>query len=168
MSETTTAPGEYDLPELDPGQDPTNAHWAEARQKSTKLQRDLAAARDEIAANKREVALRKAGVNPEDPQQMYFAKAYDGELTTEAIIKAATEAGLVKPPADLTDEQKAAQQKVADAQQSIVVAGEGATLPEGLSGTSQLEEAMKAGGMPAMLREAERLGIPVIKSDDGQ
>lgn len=168
MSQSTVEPGEYDLPELEPGQDPTNAHWAEARQKSTKLQRDLAAARDEIAANKREVALRKAGVNPEDPQQMYFAKAYDGELTTEAIIKAATEAGLVKQPADLTDEQKAQQQQVADAQQAIVLAGDGATLPEGLSGTSSLEEAMKTGGLPAMLRQAEKLGIPVIRSDDGQ
>lgn len=50
----------------------------------------------------RENAFLKAGVNPEDPKMGYFMRGYEGELDTEAIKTAATEAGFLGAPAEPT------------------------------------------------------------------
>jgi hypothetical protein len=61
----------------------------------------------------REIAMLRAGVDTESPVGKLFVKAYDGELTTEAVAAAATAVGAIKnveaPAADpeLTPEQQA-------------------------------------------------------------
>lgn len=68
------------------------------RERMAKLEREAA----DAAAIRRENAMLKAGINPDDPKQRYFAKAYDGDLTPEAIKAEATAAGILgatPPPA---------------------------------------------------------------------
>lgn len=57
--------------------------------------RDLEAKNAEAQAAKRELALLKAGIDTESGQGKLFAKAYDGELTVEAIKAQAEEYGLI-------------------------------------------------------------------------
>lgn len=52
----------------------------------------------EAEQTKRESAMLKAGVNPDDPAARYFVKAYDGELSVDAIKQAAVEARLLSAP----------------------------------------------------------------------
>lgn len=62
----------------------------------------------------RENALLKAGVDLKGPLGQMFAKAYDGELTEEAIVAAATEVGAIttttppEPPDPITDAERQA------------------------------------------------------------
>lgn len=68
--------------------------------------RDLAALRKaaragetaakEAADAKRSLAFMQAGVDPADKRLSYFAKAYDGEMTADAIRNAAVEAGFLQ------------------------------------------------------------------------
>lgn len=57
----------------------------------------------------RELAFSKAGIPMEAPMAKYFVKAYDGEITPEAIRQAAEEANLIQSqtPAASTHEQQA-------------------------------------------------------------
>ena len=52
-------------------------------------------AQAELAALKREMTFREAGIDPSNPAHRYFVKGYDGETTLEAIKAAATEAGFL-------------------------------------------------------------------------
>ena len=52
---------------------------------------------DEAKSAQRELAFVKAGVDLSSGMSKYFVKAYDGELTPEAIRVAAAEANLIKP-----------------------------------------------------------------------
>ena len=61
------------------------------------LQRDLESARSEIATGKREAAFRDAGLK-DDPTVELFKRAYDGDLTPEAIRLAAIPYGLTAEP----------------------------------------------------------------------
>jgi len=47
----------------------------------------------------RKLAFAEAGISLTDPKTAYFLKGYDGELTGEAILAAATEAGFLAPAA---------------------------------------------------------------------
>ena len=71
-----------------------------------KVLRDKAAEADRL---QRELAFSKAGIPLDSPMSKYFVKAYDGEITPEAIRKAAEEASLIQPekPAANDSEQKA-------------------------------------------------------------
>ena len=57
---------------------------------------ELKAQADAASAAARELAFVKAGIDPELPISKYFVKAYDGELTADAIREAGIEAGLLK------------------------------------------------------------------------
>lgn len=57
--------------------------------------RDLETKNAEGLAARRELALIKAGIDTESGQGKLFAKAYDGELTVEAIKAQAEEYGLI-------------------------------------------------------------------------
>lgn len=166
-----------EFPELSPGEDPTNSDWAQARQANKAYRESQAEATKKAEVLQRENAMLKAGVNPDDKRHEYFYKGYDGALEPDAIKSAAIEAGIMPAagaqapdPAQLTREQEqAAQTQRAEAAQgAIVAASEGAQLPEGLAGTSRLEEAFKTGGKESMLREAEAQGIPVVRTEEGQ
>lgn len=55
----------------------------------------------------RELAFVKAGIDPELPIAKYFVKAYDGDLTADAIREAGIEAGLLKDTQAESIEQEA-------------------------------------------------------------
>lgn len=71
-----------------------------------KALRDKAAEADRL---QRELAFSKAGIPLDSPMSKYFVKAYDGEITAEAIRKAAEEVNLVQPqkPSPDDSEQRA-------------------------------------------------------------
>jgi ribosomal protein L12E/L44/L45/RPP1/RPP2 len=58
------------------------------------------------AAQERELAFLKAGINTDDPKMKYFVKAYEGDLSGEAVKAAAIEAGLVAPPQQQIDPEE--------------------------------------------------------------
>lgn len=97
-------PSEVD-PEPEPKRDPepkTPNFRRQLEQRARDAEAKAAAAEAELeqAANaRRELALLKAGIDTESGPGKLFARAYDGELTTEAIKTAATEYGVLAPPA---------------------------------------------------------------------
>lgn len=110
---------------------------------------------------RRENAFLKAGINADDARLAYFVKGYDGELSAEAIRKAAYDAGFIQPP---QQGQQAQGQQIAAAEQRIMQAGAGA-MGEGVTeagAIARLEAAMSEGGVPAMLEVARQFGIPVV------
>ena len=57
---------------------------------------ELRAQAEAATSAARELAFVKAGIDPDLPISKYFVKAYDGELTADAIREAGIEAGLLK------------------------------------------------------------------------
>ena len=57
---------------------------------------ELRAQAEAASSAARELAFVKAGIDPDLPISKYFLKAYDGELTADAIREAGIEAGLLK------------------------------------------------------------------------
>ena len=77
----------------------------EKRAKAGKqAEREAEEAKREAANAKRELALMKAGIDLESPTGKLFVKAYDGEISVEAIKAAAGEYGLV-PTSQTADVQ---------------------------------------------------------------
>lgn len=69
----------------------------------------------EAATLKRELAFARAGL-PDDAKTGYFTKAYDGDLTPEAIRAAAEAAGFLEAPkAEPPKEERATHERMADA-----------------------------------------------------
>lgn len=72
------------------------------------------AARAEADAARRELAFVKAGIDPDDPQQGYFVRGYQGDITADAIKTAATDAGFLgqaittSEPQGMSDAERAA------------------------------------------------------------
>lgn len=97
----------------EPEVDETNAMRAIRRQLK-EAKREAAALREQAekaAALERNLAFREAGIDPNDPQQQYFAKGYDGEMTADAVRQAAIAAGFLKsdtPGPDVLAEHAAA------------------------------------------------------------
>lgn len=86
------------------GKDPVRSHLRKVEQEN-KLLRQQAA---ELEHLKREMAFTKAGIDLNAPIAKYFVKGYDGEISAEAIRKAAEEANLLQPskPQDMVDESE--------------------------------------------------------------
>jgi hypothetical protein len=155
----------YNGDPLDDGNDPdpgdqtqrTNAEWA-AMRKETQARKKAEA---DAAGAKRELAFLKSGIDMADPKMQYFVKGYEGDLTAEAITKAATDAGFITPaapppPADPAPAVAAAQ---------IAAAAAGATGPATTDPSAQLAEAHRTGGDAAMYAKAKELGIPMANPD---
>lgn len=62
----------------------------------------------ELQSQAKELEFVKAGVDTADPKFKYFVKAYDGEMTSEAIKEALVEAQLIAPPQQVDDTDKQA------------------------------------------------------------
>ena len=56
------------------------------------------AAQEQLAQAQRELAFHKAAIPMDAPGISYFVKGYDGDLTADAIRKAAQDAGFLKAP----------------------------------------------------------------------
>jgi uncharacterized membrane protein len=81
------------------------------RARMRELESEVKALRDKAAEAERlqrELAFSKAGIPLDSPMSKYFVKAYDGEVTPEAIRKAAEEANLIqaeRPSADDSEQR---------------------------------------------------------------
>jgi hypothetical protein len=123
-----------------------------AANKGKKLESELAQAR-------RELAFIKAGINIDDPRMKYFAKGYDGEMTSEAVRQAALDAGFIE------EQQSNAQanQAINAAQQRVMTASAGAVMEDSSDEAAygRMAAAMEEGGVSAMLEVARQYGIPI-------
>lgn len=114
---------------------------------------------EELNSIRRELAFAKAGLPMDDPRLKYFVKGYDGEMDAEAIREAAVEAGFLQ-----SSEPTQEPEKVQDfsAQARVMQASAGA-VTEDISeeaAIARMEEAMREGGIPALLDVAQQYGIP--------
>lgn len=119
-----------------------------------------AAARAEAA--ERELAFLKAGVDPAKPAATWFIKGYDGDLSTDAIKKAAGDAGLLAGAQASGGTVDASHQAAAIAQGAIDAATAGAF--GGVSPVNHLENmqrALERGGIEAMADYMRTAGLPV-------
>lgn len=79
---------------------------------------------------KRELAFVKAGIDTSDNAAKYFVKAYDGELTADAIMQAAVEARLLSAPAQQTEDLQAEQNAWSRTNQVAAGAGSSFQVPD--------------------------------------
>jgi len=108
----------------------------------------------EAQAMKRELAMLKAGVPVDDPASKYFVRAYDGELSVEAIKQAAIEARILAsetPAEEITAEREAWQRT------NQVVAG-AASASEPASWDARIRNAQSEQEVFDILREAQAAG----------
>lgn len=90
----TYSDDEFDTNETDAEQAPNFRRALE--KKASKAETEATAAKAEAEAAKRELALVRAGIDPESKQGKWFAKGYDGPLDSAAVKAAAIEAGLIE------------------------------------------------------------------------
>lgn len=123
----TTEPTEYD--DDDDDQSPEGEKFRDMRRKANKadrLEKELAEAR----AGERELAFYRAGLKPEDlntPVGQMFARAYDGELTAEAVTAAWSALGAVVAPEPDDDVIPAEEQAASRERQTLASGGQGDT-----------------------------------------
>jgi len=85
------------------------------REANKRMKADLEAATTaaaEATGAKRELTLIRAGIDLDSPQGKLFAKAYDGDLSVEAVKEQAAEYGLMKPEVPAASPELLAQQAV--------------------------------------------------------
>jgi hypothetical protein len=170
MSDTT-----IDLPTLDLGDDESND--ARVSLKRSDIRRLEAAAKAGLQAQTaktqadRELAFYKAGIDPSDTRLSYFVKGYDGEMTPEAIKAEAQKAGFVsaegQTAASAGSDSQSTEAENAEKQAAALSGGAstpGSTL-NAEAGRQALAEAMKQGGVSAMLEKARELGLPIAGDD---
>lgn len=132
-----------------------------------------ATARAETA--ERRLAILTAGVDPAKPGADWFVKGYDGEMTPEAIKKAAGDAGLLagQPAAQPTGQQQE-QAAVQQAAAAGYAAGFGQidTASAGAHGgvtpvnhLENMQRALQRGGLEAMADYMRGQGLPVVGDD---
>ena len=116
----------------------------------------------ELESMRRELAFARAGLPLDDPKMRYFVKGYDGEMTAESIREAALEAGFLASQQPQQSGPDPQMQAAAAAQQRVMQASAGATTPDSseTSALAALEEAMREGGVEALLDVARQYGIP--------
>jgi len=134
----------------------TNAEFAAIRRANS----DAKKAAAEADAAKKALAFYKAGIDPEKPGiTSYFAKAYDGELTVEAIKAQAVADGILAEAAP--DPQVAANQAALAAQQRISGAATSTMAAPDLDTAARqaLDDAYKAGGMEGLTAAMAAMGI---------
>ena len=95
----------------------------------------------------------KAGIQTDDPRFKYFLKGYDGELTPEAIRRAAEEAQLITPQVNVVDQDKQAWQ------QSNKIAAGSESAPPGPSWAKRIQDAQSEQEVYAIFAEAQAQGI---------
>lgn len=131
-------PAETEPPPPPADPEPKQSNW---RRQLEQRARDAEAAAEkaraeaaEAADAKRQLALLRAGIDVESGPGKLFAKAYDGDLTADAIKTAATEYGVLAPPAPSVPAAELAAHTAAS------TASAGAVAPEDIGWRSDLEQ----------------------------
>lgn len=121
-----------------------------------------AEAQTELAAVRRELAFRDAGINPTDPQAKYFMKGYDGEVTVDAIRAEAAMIGLVGQQPNQSAPMIPPAELALLAQSNAMTAG-----PQSALSSSTSEAAFhaalgsaQAGGEAAIMEMLAKFGVP--------
>lgn len=138
-----------DQPETEPRQNPVRARMKQLEKENAEKDKALA----EALQAKRELAFLKAGVNPDAPAAKYFIKAYDGDLTPDAIRMAATEAQLIAPQPPVDDSDKQAWRET-----NRIAAG-AETAPEPGSWVKRIQDAKTSAELDSIFAEARAQGI---------
>ena len=119
----------------------------------------------EMESMKRELPFARAGLPLDDPSLAYFVKGYDGELEADSILQAAEEAGFIEFVEDDDESEQVAQQDPAQDRVMAAAAGGVAENVTEAAALSRMEDALKEGGVEAMLSVAQVYGVP-ISSDE--
>lgn len=141
----------------------TNSEWAQYRQ----VEKAKKTAEQERDSARRELAFMRAGIDPErDPKLAFFVKGYEGDLTPEAIRKAAVEVGFLAPPEPDQQAGEQQQQQAADlaAAERVNNASTGAAPPP-TDPSTLLQDAFNKGGKDGLLHALSQQGIPL--ANDG-
>jgi len=118
----------------------------------------------EMESMKRELAFARAGLPLDDPSLAYFVKGYDGDLEADSILEAAEEAGFIE---FVEDDDEQTQQRFDPAQDRVMAAAAGG-MAENVTeaaALSRMEDALKEGGVEALLSVAQEYGIPTTNEE---
>ena len=144
MSEFDNYDSETQIEESDT-RNPLRARMKQLEKENAEAKKLLAEA--EVA--KRELAFARAGLDPLSAKDKYFVKAYDGDLTPDAIRQAAVEAQLISPPQN----QPSADEMQAWQRTNKVAAGSQTSQPP-VDWTRRLNEATSPREVEQILSEA--------------
>ena len=144
MSDIDNYDSEYQTEDSDT-RNPVRARMKQLEKETADLRKQVA--ESEVA--KRELAFVKAGIDPTSPMSKYFVKAYDGELSPEAIREAAVEAQLISPP----DSKPSADEANAWSRTAKIGAGSQTAQPP-VGWSRRLNEARSPQEVDAILAEA--------------
>lgn len=120
----------------------------------------------EMESMKRELAFARAGLPLDDPSLAYFVKGYDGELEADSILEAAEQAGFIEFVEDEGGDQGQAQSQ--DPAQDRVMAAAAGGMAENVTeaaALSRMEDALKEGGVDALLSVAQEYGVPIAADE---
>ena len=121
----------------------------------------------EMESMKRELAFARAGLPLDDPSLAYFVKGYDGDLEADSILEAAEQAGFIEIVED--DEYEGPQQQTyQDPAQDRVMAAAAGGMAENVTeaaALSRMEDALKEGGVDALLSVAQEYGVPIAADE---
>jgi len=121
----------------------------------------------EMESMKRELAFARAGLPLDDPSLAYFVKGYDGDLEADSILEAAEQAGFIEIVEDDEYEQPEQQLQHNPAQDRVMAAAAGG-MAENVTeaaALSRMEDALKEGGVEALLSVAQEYGIPTTNEE---
>lgn len=130
------------------------------------FEKDYPAAQTKITTLERQLAIRDAGVTPDqiaaDPKLAFFIENYQGDATVDAFKAEATKYGFIAPPPP-----DPAVQQAQDGQQAVVAAStgtapsnDGSDLNAGLQ-KAYVDGAAQGRGMEAMQEFARQHNIPI-------
>jgi hypothetical protein len=134
---------------VEPQQNPVRARMKQLEKEAKELRRQVA----EFSQASREMNFVKAGIQTDDPRFKYFVKGYDGDLTPEAIRRAAEEAQLITPQQTVEDTDKQGWK------QSNQIAAGSETAPPGPSWNKRIQDAVSEEEVYAIFAEAQAQGI---------
>lgn len=134
---------------VEPPQNPVRARMKQLEKEAKELRRQVA----EFSQASREMNFVKAGIQTDDPKFKYFVKGYDGELTPEAIRRAAEEAQLITPQNNVVDQDKQAWQ------QSNKIAAGSESAPPPPSWAKRIQDAASEQEVYDIFAEAQAQGI---------
>ena len=131
--------------QMEDNRNPVRARMKQLEKETADLRKQVA----EAESAKRELAFVKAGIDPIAPMTKYFVKAYDGDLSPDAIRQAAVEAQLISPP----DSTPSADEAMAWQRTQKIAAGSQTALPA-VDWNRRLEEARSPQEVEQILAEA--------------
>lgn len=132
--------------------------WKRRQEKAVK---DAERERD---AAKREAAFLRAGIDPDQGGiASYFVKGYDGDLSREAIVAAAAEAGLIQAPPPSPEKQARAAEVAVTAEVAGYSSNAAAAPTQDEAQRAAMEEAYRTGGVDGLAAFMRSQGIPQVE-----